>query len=170
MIQLNNDLTTKALKSIESVDFEQSMRKRATMSFPSGSSMLSSSTETKRSVPLKRSRSRSALAGSFDMGDFLKASQQVEDTIAFPAIEWPSFDDDDISSSDDDNNSAASSLTRQRQVGEDLDDDDDEDFFHQSPRKRPCRGLTRCDRSGNLTSLWELAIRSERHGSNGSLS
>jgi len=163
MIQLNNDFASKALNSFENGDLEKPTRQRLTISS-------SSTNNTKRSALLKRSRSRPAISGSisssFDMGDFLKASQQVEDTLAFPTIEWPSFDDDDSSSDDDNSYSVASSLTRPR---EDIDDDEDEDYF-QNPRKRTCRGLTRCDRSCNLTSLWEIATLSERCGSNGSLS
>lgn len=166
MIQLNNDLATKALMSIENggLEMAEPSRKRATMS-------LSSSADTQRSAPLKRSRSfsRSALSGSFNMGEFLKASQKVEETIAFPAIEWPSLDDDD-----DDSSSDASSLTSPRELRQDVEDDDDdddeeEDFF-QGRRKRQCRGLTRCNRSCNLSSLCEHSNRSERRGSNGSMS
>lgn len=159
MIQRNDyDFATKALKSIENAGLEeQPSRKLATMSYPGAGKMLcggnSSTTNTTRSSPLKRLRSRSTVSGSFDMGDFLKASQQVEETIAFPAIEWPSFDDDD--------SSVASSVTK--------DDDEEEDYFQHS-RKRQCRGLVRCDRSCNLSSLWEIAKLSERSGSNGSLS
>jgi hypothetical protein len=166
MIQLNDyDFATKALKSIENVGLEQQpSRKLATMSYPGAGKMLcggnSSTTTTTRTSPLKRSRSRSAVSGSFDMGEFLKASQQVEETIAFPAIEWPSFDDDDSSS---DTYSVASSVTKED------DDEEEEDYFQQS-RKRQCRGLVRCNRSCNLSSLWEIANRSERCGSNGSLS
>merc|ERR1719223_561570 len=145
MIQLNNDLATKALMSIENGGLEMAdpSRKRATMSFPS------SSADTQRSATLKRSRSfsPSELSGSFNMGEFLKASQQVEETIAFPAIEWPSFDDDD-----DDNSSDASSLTSARELRQDVEEDEEEDFF-QGRRKRQCRGLTRCSRSCNLSSL-----------------
>ena len=46
---------------------------------------------------LKRSRSTFA----FDMSIFEEASQQVEESIAFPSIEWNFSDDDDDSSSTD---------------------------------------------------------------------
>ena len=55
----------------------------------------------------------------------MKASEKVEETIAFPAIEWPSFDDDDVSSSDSD--SATFSLAMSRDHLQDLEDDDDEE-------------------------------------------
>lgn len=114
---------------------------------------------------LKRSRSRS----SFDMRDFLQASQQVEETIAvFPAaIEWTttSFDDTDSddtsstgSSSDSDNSS-----TRSCSRSDEGEYDDSDCLSTSSPRrrKRHCRGLRRCDRSCNLTSLWEMAMTAE---------
>ena len=101
------------------------------------------------------------------MGEFLKASQQVQDTITFPAIEWPSFDDDDSSS---DSDSATASLTRPREHLEEIDDDEDEDDYCHGRPKRQCRGLTRSGRSCNLSSLIDVANRSQRHGSNGSLS
>jgi|Transcript_11144 hypothetical protein len=167
MIQ-RNDFATKALKMMEAGRFDK--KTTTTIVNGSASSMLSNSTSsTKRSGLMKRSRSsRSVVSGSFDMGDFLKASQQVEDTIAFPAIEWPSFDDDDDSSSDDDNSySFASPLTRKRE-GREEDEEEEDNFGYQSQRKRQCRGLTRCDRSCNLSSLWE--VPTERRGSNGSLS
>jgi len=109
------------------------------------------------------------------MGDFIKASQQIEETIAFPSIEWPSFDDDDSddSSSSSSNNSISgynNSSSRSRATTLENEDDEGEYGFSSSPRKRQCRGLIRCDRSCNLTSLWEMAITSERSGSNGSLS
>ena len=173
MIHRNNDLATKALKMIESEGLNQPSRKRASMSYVSTSSLLCISSDDQRSAPLKRSRSRSKLSTSFDMKDFLKASEQVEETIAFPAIEWPSFDDDDSSSCDGDNSySIASSLTTPSEEGGDIDienDDDDEDY-RQNPRKRQCRGLIRSNKSCNLSSLWDISKRSERRGSNGSLS
>jgi hypothetical protein len=95
-----------------------------------------SSSSNSSSSSLKRSR---AVSGSFDMSEFLEASKKVEDSIAFPVIEWPSFDDDDDSS-------------------------EDEDFC--PPSKRQCKGLVRCTRSSNLSTLTETA---ERRGSNGSL-
>eukprot|EP00536_Pseudo-nitzschia_multiseries_P010759 jgi/Psemu1/307567/fgenesh1_kg.338_\ len=108
------------------------------------------------------------------MEDFLKASEAVEETIAFPTIEWPSLDDidNDSSSSDDDTNYSSlsqSSLTRPRDDERD-DDDDYESMNFQHSRKRQCRGLTRCNRSCNLSSLWKLSATSERRGSTGSLS
>merc|ERR1719410_693995 len=108
----NNDLATQALKSIENEDLNQLSRKRATMSYPStGNNLCSSSPGMQQSSSLKRSLSM--VSRSFDMGEFLKASEQVEETIAFPAIEWPSFDDDDSSSCDGDNSySNKSFLTR----------------------------------------------------------
>jgi hypothetical protein len=166
MIQRNDyDFATKALKSIENEGLEQPSRKLATMSYPGAGNMLcgGSTSNTTPYAPLKRSRC--VVSESFDMGEFLKASQEVEETIAFPTIEWPSFDDDDSSS---DTYSVASSVTSPNEERED-DDEEEEDYF-QNSRKRQCRGLVRCDRSCNLSSLWEMANRSERCGSNGSLS
>lgn len=167
MIHRNNDFATQALKSIENEEFNQPSRKRVMMIYPSTGN---SSADIQRCAPLKRSRSRPTLSATFDMGEFLKASEQVEETIAFPKIEWPSFNDDESNSSDgDDSYTTASSLARPSEAHEEIDDEDDEDF-NQNRRKRQCRGLTRCSRSCNLSSLWELGNSSERHGSNGSLS
>jgi len=165
MIQRTNDLATQALMIIENGGLQQ--KKRASMTYPSATAMLSSN--AKQSSAMKRSRS--ALSRSFDMGDFLKASEQVEETIAFPTIEWPSFDDDYSSSDEENSFNVASSLTRPREeYNNHADDDDEDEDFSVNPRKRQCRGLTRCDRSCNLSSLWEISNRSERRGSNGSLS
>jgi hypothetical protein len=87
-------------------------------------------------------RSRGGAIGSFenfDMSAFVEASQQVEDSIAFPSIEWPALDDskeDDYSSPD-----LAPVLA-----------------------KRQCRGLVRSKNSSNLSSL-----STARFGSAGSL-
>lgn len=100
---------------------------------------------------MKRSR---AFSGSFDMSDFLKVSQQVEDSIVFPSIEWPTLTDD----TEDD----------------EAENDSDDDFctFSSRPNKRHCRGLVRCNRSSNLSSLIDMASHHtpERRGSSGSLS
>ena len=166
MIHRNNDLATQALKSIQNRGLDQPLRKRAMMICTSSGN---SSADVQQSAPLKRSRSRSAISATFDMGEFLKASEQVEESIAFPAIEWPSLDYDESNSSDgDDSYSTSSLLTRPSERPEDIDDEDED--FNQNRRKRQCRGLTRCGRSCNLSSLWDMANRSERHGSNGSLS
>jgi hypothetical protein len=101
--------------------------------------------------------------GAFDMSVVLEASKEVEDSIAFPVIEWPSLDNDDKNSEKDD------------------DEDDDAAFcFSTSPAKRQCRGLVRCRRSSNLSALTRnssnhsdpaiVAMNSvQRRGSNGSL-
>mmetsp|Transcript_57636 Transcript_57636/g.64382 ORF Transcript_57636/g.64382 Transcript_57636/m.64382 type:complete len:121 (-) Transcript_57636:168-530(-) len=69
-------------------------------------------TRTRTTTSLKRSRSRS----SFDMRDFLQASQQVEETIAaFPAaaidIEWTTTSFEDTDSDDTSSSSSGSSST-----------------------------------------------------------
>eukprot|EP00537_Pseudo-nitzschia_pungens_P001448 CAMPEP_0172356940 /NCGR_PEP_ID=MMETSP1060-20121228/1304_1 /TAXON_ID=37318 /ORGANISM="Pseudo-nitzschia pungens, Strain cf. cingulata" /LENGTH=168 /DNA_ID=CAMNT_0013077339 /DNA_START=52 /DNA_END=558 /DNA_ORIENTATION=+ len=168
MIQ-RNDLATKALvKTMEDGGFQPTLKSVSLSCF--GTTSMLSSGATKRSSPMKRSLP--SCSGPFDMGDFLKASEQVEETIAFPSIQWPSLDDEDSDlSSDDDTSYSAqsqSSLTRSR---EDRDEDDDyESFSSLSSRKRQCRGLTRCHRSCNLSSLWNMSAPSERRGSTGSLS
>jgi hypothetical protein len=157
MIQRNEFGATKALEVFESSSMSEHKER-------TNSPMINSITTTNTS---SMKRSRSSASSSFDMADFIKASQQVEETIAFPTIEWPSFDydDSDDSSSSDDSDYSFSRTTK------DDDDSEDDDFFQQQPsRKRQCRGLTRCDRSCNLSSLCEMAITSERRGSNGSLS
>eukprot|EP00339_Tiarina_fusa_P003163 CAMPEP_0117046424 /NCGR_PEP_ID=MMETSP0472-20121206/32104_1 /TAXON_ID=693140 ORGANISM="Tiarina fusus, Strain LIS" /NCGR_SAMPLE_ID=MMETSP0472 /ASSEMBLY_ACC=CAM_ASM_000603 /LENGTH=117 /DNA_ID=CAMNT_0004758779 /DNA_START=33 /DNA_END=386 /DNA_ORIENTATION=+ len=72
---------------------------------------------------LKRSRS----GFSFDMSAFDEASQQVEDSIAFPSIEW-SFDDSD--------------------------DEDDEDIACPAAKRR-CSGLSRCPSFSDLSAIPE---------------
>jgi hypothetical protein len=86
---------------------------------------------------MKRSRN------TFDMTSFLEASQQVEDSIAFPSIEWPSIEGSDVESDDENSFTTAS-----------------------RPFKRHCRGLVRCDRSDSLSTL---AHTVQRRGSNGSM-
>mmetsp|Transcript_18107 Transcript_18107/g.29244 ORF Transcript_18107/g.29244 Transcript_18107/m.29244 type:complete len:125 (+) Transcript_18107:271-645(+) len=82
---------------------------------------------------LKRSRPSSC---SFDMSDFAEASKLVEESMAFPAIEWPSFDGDD-----------------------------EDDAFLVPPTKRQCQGLVRCNRSSNLSSLTTKTERRGSNGS-----
>ena len=166
MIQRNEFGATKALQVFESSSMSEH---KARTSLPMINSI--TTTTTTNASSMKRSRS-SASSSAFDMGDFMKASQQVEETIAFPTIEWPSLDyddnSDDSSSSDDSDSFSFSRITKDN---DDDDDSENDDFFQQQPsRKRLCRGLTRCDRSCNLSSLFEMAITSERRGSNGSLS
>jgi hypothetical protein len=168
MIQCNEFGATKALQVFESSPSRLTNNHTKRTASP----MINSITTNTNTSSMKRSRpssSSSSSSSSFDMRDFIKASQQVEETIAFPTIEWPSLDyddDDDSSSSCDDSDFSFSRTTKN-----DNDDDEDDDFFQQQPiRKRQCRGLSRCDRSCNLSSLYEMAITSERRGSNGSLS
>jgi hypothetical protein len=80
---------------------------------------------------LKRSQSSEVV--SFDMSAFAEASQQVEDSIAFPSIEW-SFSDDDS---------------------------DDEDFVSPPAPKRRCGGLVRSSKpSFDLSSLFRGSSQS----------
>eukprot|EP00526_Cylindrotheca_closterium_P021483 CAMPEP_0113639736 /NCGR_PEP_ID=MMETSP0017_2-20120614/20852_1 /TAXON_ID=2856 /ORGANISM="Cylindrotheca closterium" /LENGTH=105 /DNA_ID=CAMNT_0000550977 /DNA_START=113 /DNA_END=430 /DNA_ORIENTATION=+ /assembly_acc=CAM_ASM_000147 len=67
-------------------------------------------------------RSRSSM-GSFDLSEFEAASKQIEDSIAFPSIEW-SFSDDE-----------------------------DDVFSFERPSKRSCSGLVRSKSSADLSSL-----------------
>lgn len=154
MIQ-RNDLATKALKSAMTDGGFEPQKK--------ASSLTRDNDTTVRSA-LKRSRS--SISGSFDMGEFMKASEQVEESISFPAVEWPSLDE--LDNGYDDENSFNIQLSMS---GDDENEDEDDDCFHiRSPRKRQCRGLIRCTRSCNLSSLWKLSSTSQRRGSNGSLS
>ena len=62
------------------------------------SSLVRSKTMMINSKSLKRSRSSSNVTSSssrFDMECFMKASEEVEESILFPSIAWPSCDDDD---------------------------------------------------------------------------
>ena len=102
---------------------------------------------TQRGKPSKGMKRSLALSGSFDMSEFLKASQQVEDSISFPSIEWPSIDDES-------------------------DNESDEECYDTRSSKRQCRGLVRCGRSSNLSSMTDMTSHhtTERRGSSGSLS
>jgi hypothetical protein len=119
--------------------------------------------ETERRLNTNSSSLKRSRQGAFDMSSVLEASKQVEDSIAFPVIEWPSFEDDDNDT--------------------EKDHDDDENYcFSIPPSKRQCRGLIRCSRSTNLSTLIRDSnstnfsdpttadINSvQRRGSNGSL-
>ena len=101
------------------------------------------------SKSLKRSRSTTRMGlfdnTSFDMSDFVKASKQVEESIAFPEIAW-SFDESDA----------------------------EEDSFDLEPSaKRRCRGLVRSKGSADLSVILGVSSSSspssQRFGSSGSL-
>lgn len=96
---------------------------------------------------MKRSRSSATLSSSFDMSVFQEVSQQVEESIAFPSIEW-SFDDH---------------TTEEEQ--------DDDDLIYQSPNKRRCiNGLTRSSQASfDLSTTFSSRSNHKRSGSNGSL-
>lgn len=108
--------------------------------------------ETERRLQRKSNCMKRSRDEPFDMSAFLEASQQIEDSIAFPVIEWPSFDDNS-------------------------DSDDDASFCYAPPSKRHCKGLVRCNRSSNLSTLTATSMSStdidhnsvQRQGSNGSL-
>eukprot|EP00526_Cylindrotheca_closterium_P021216 CAMPEP_0113614010 /NCGR_PEP_ID=MMETSP0017_2-20120614/6940_1 /TAXON_ID=2856 /ORGANISM="Cylindrotheca closterium" /LENGTH=99 /DNA_ID=CAMNT_0000523153 /DNA_START=68 /DNA_END=367 /DNA_ORIENTATION=+ /assembly_acc=CAM_ASM_000147 len=76
--------------------------------------------QTPKLISMKRSRSSTA---SLDSSKFEEASKQIEDSIAFPNIEW-SFDDDE-----------------------------DDVFSFEPPSKRSCSGLVRSKGSADLSSL-----------------
>lgn len=88
----------------------------------------------KRMIPpasLKRNRSS---MGQFDLADLLDAARPVEDSIAFPSIEW-NFDDED----DTAQTSCTAAVTHHLVV----DDDQGDDLIDNPPPKRHCRGLVR---------------------------
>ena len=89
---------------------------------------------------LKRPHSSIGLFNNFDMSSFKKASQQVEDSIAFPTIEW------------------------------NFNDSDSEEILDYVPlaAKRRCRGLVRSNGSVNLSSFFG-GSSTNRSGSSGSL-
>lgn len=91
-------------------------------------------TPPKRMIPsgsLKRSRS---LMGQFDLADLLDATRPVEDSIAFPSIEW-NFGDEDDTPPQTSSNAMAHHLV--------VDDDQDDDLIENPRPKRHCRGLVR---------------------------
>lgn len=88
----------------------------------------------KRMIPsgsLKRNRSS---MGQFDLADLLDATRPVEDSIAFPSIEW-NFDDED------DAVPTSSNKTKPHHFV--VDDDQDDDLIENPRPKRHCRGLVR---------------------------
>ena len=96
------------------------------------------------SKSLKRSRSTTRMGlfdNNFDMSDFVKASKQVEESIAFPEIAW-SFDESET----------------------------EEDSYDLEPSaKRRCRGLVRSKGSADLSVILGVSPSSQRFGSSGSL-
>jgi hypothetical protein len=87
------------------------------------------------------------------MESFMKASEEVEESILFPSIAWPSCDDDD---GDDDDTEKCSTSGFDNKV---LSDDEPK-------AKRQCRGLIRLKNSLDLSSLVGTSLR---RGSNGSM-
>ena len=95
-------------------------------------SMNTMSTSPKRMIPsrsLKRNRSS---MGQFDFADLLDATRPVEDSIAFPSIEW-NFDDEDESAQ-----TSSEAITHNHVV-----DDENDDLIDNPRPKRHCRGLVR---------------------------
>jgi len=103
--------------------------------------------------PLKRSRPPSSstttitnksCCSSFDMSTFEQASNEVQDSLRFPMIEWPTTSGDDDSNDDDDDDD------------DDYGDDDDTGTGVNSlsrSRKRICRGLVRSSSTIDLSSF-----------------
>ena len=114
--------------------------------------MLSSSSSSLSSSSSSQSDS------SFDMGELWKASRRIEETMTCPSHEWSSFHHHDYNDENDEDRSDFLSTG-----------DDTECYLERPGRKRQCRGLTRCDRSCNLLSLWKMSANLERKGSSGSL-
>mmetsp|Transcript_105786 Transcript_105786/g.207476 ORF Transcript_105786/g.207476 Transcript_105786/m.207476 type:complete len:243 (+) Transcript_105786:171-899(+) len=84
-----------------------------------------------QSGSLKRNRSS---MGQFDFADLLDATRPVEDSIAFPSIDW-NFDDED----DTVQQTSSKAMSHHFVVQDDQDDD-----LIENPRpKRHCRGLVR---------------------------
>ena len=94
------------------------------------------------------SSSRSSTGSSFDMSTFEQASNEVQDSLWFPTIEWPTTiceedDDDDDSNDDDTSSSTARSLMSKS-------------------RKRICRGLVRSSSTIDLSSFLASGTRTRR--------
>eukprot|EP00529_Nitzschia_sp_RCC80_P036279 CAMPEP_0113482880 /NCGR_PEP_ID=MMETSP0014_2-20120614/23147_1 /TAXON_ID=2857 /ORGANISM="Nitzschia sp." /LENGTH=165 /DNA_ID=CAMNT_0000376411 /DNA_START=113 /DNA_END=610 /DNA_ORIENTATION=- /assembly_acc=CAM_ASM_000159 len=134
----------------------------------SGSSSSSSSTfsdTTPASCNKKRSMSQ---CGSFDLTDLVQASQEVEESIAFPIVRFPSL----VNSVTDLDSSI------EAEAEDESDDSDTEYFTNTMPsRKRHCRGLVRCQRSYDLSTMVDMmndttstsTMFTERRGSAGSM-
>ena len=101
-----------------------------TASEQSGNKMIS-----KRS--LKRCRSS---MGGFSVADLVEATKPVEDSIAFPSIEWQIDEDDD---DDADNKSDERERPRIGRFPTPVPDDDLDDIIEPPRAKRQCRGLVR---------------------------
>mmetsp|Transcript_31871 Transcript_31871/g.77412 ORF Transcript_31871/g.77412 Transcript_31871/m.77412 type:complete len:238 (-) Transcript_31871:260-973(-) len=119
---------------------------------PSEASASTSASKASALSSLKRSRpsstkttttdnsNKSCCSSSFDMSTFEQASNEVQDSLRFPMIEWPTTSDDDDDSNDDDDDKGTgfagvrgSSLSRSR--------------------KRVCRGLVRSSSTIDLSSF-----------------
>ena len=114
---------------------------------------------------LKRSQTE-----AFKLDDLVQATAPVEESIAFPSIEWNFDDDDDENQFEDDTNkdtirndngfpgflgSGCNPFAHLQQLEEDDDDEGVEDYSHRP--KRICRGLVRSKKvESNLSSLADL--------------
>jgi len=87
--------------------------------------------------PRKNFHESSSSSSSFDMSEFEDASKQVEQSIAFPSIQWD-FNDDD---------------------------QDDEDNYTQPSSKRLCQGFSRSTACLDLSSLSTSCQRRGSNGS-----
>ena len=94
-----------------------------------------------KAAALKRSRKNfdesSSSVSSFDMSEFADASKQVEESIAFPSIQWD-FNDED---------------------------QDDEDHYTPTSSKRLCQGFSRSTACLDLSSLSASCQRRGSNGS-----
>jgi len=123
---------------------------------PSEASASTSASKASALSSLKRSRpsstkttttdnsNKSCCSSSFDMSTFEQASNEVQDSLWFPMIEWPTTSGDDDSNDDDDDDD------------DDYGDDDDTGTGVNSlsrSRKRICRGLVRSSSTIDLSSF-----------------
>lgn len=106
--------------------------------------------ESNRMIPQRSlKRNRSLMAG-FDFADLVEATKPVEESIAFPSIEWQ-FDEEDDNADDEAEESEPPTIGR---FPFPLPEDDLDDIIDNPRAKRQCRGLVRSKHvSCNLSQL-----------------
>ena len=133
-----------------------------------GSGSNSSGADATVSCNKKRSRSQ---CGSFDLTDLVHASQEVEDSISSPIVLFPSLENSVV-----DLDSSIEAEAEDESVISDIEDFNTTTAAMPS-RKRHCRGLVRCQRSYDLSSMVDMTngtestttMFTERRGSAGSM-
>jgi hypothetical protein len=100
-------------------------------------------------------RSQSKMSSSFSLSDLLDATKPVEESIAFPCIEWNFDDDEDDSDTKSFPSISFPSDDDSTPPSYDFSDLDDDLFSHRT--KRPCSGLLRSKKIGSDLASFMMA-------------